>query len=117
MAPYQIHETLSYLTSLVSKPELTEVVEGWQAAEAFVVRILEQYDQIEVDIDGVVVKVNDFGGKLRLVSWRALRGGRLLESFLLKRRSPHSLVWTRVGRTGVITPVARLQQFRRGCDG
>ena len=44
-------ETLSYLNRIGFKTsKLTEVVDGWQAAEAFVERILEQRDEIEVDI-------------------------------------------------------------------
>ncbi|MEC8158724.1 MAG: NAD-dependent DNA ligase LigA [Pseudomonadota bacterium] len=109
--PNSHSETLRYLSQLGFKTSnLTEVVEGWQAAEAFVVRILEQRDQIEVDIDGVVVKVNDFeqqsvlGFVARAPRWAIAR------KFPAQEEVTTLLgVDFRVGRTGAITPVARLQ--------
>ena len=104
-------ETLSYLNRIGFKTsKLTEVVDGWQAAEAFVERILEQRDEIEVDIDGVVIKVNDLEQQsaLGFVS-RAPR-------WAIARKFPAQEEVTtlfgvdfQVGRTGAITPVARLK--------
>ena len=104
-------ETLSYLNRIGFRTsKLTEVVDGWQAAEAFVARVLEQRDELEVDIDGVVIKVNDFEQQsaLGFVS-RAPR-------WAIARKFPAQEEVTtlfgvdfQVGRTGAITPVARLQ--------
>ena len=109
--PKSHSETLHYLSQLGFKTSnLTEVVDGWQAAEAFVGRILNERDEIEVDIDGVVIKVNDFEQQsaLGFVS-RAPR-------WAIARKFPAQEEVTRllgvdfqVGRTGAITPVARLQ--------
>ena len=104
-------ETLSYLSGIGFKTsKLTEVVEGWQAAEAFVDRILEQRDEIDVDIDGVVIKVNDFEQPL------ALGFGSRAPRWAIARKFPAQEEVTtlrgvdfQVGRTGAITPVARLQ--------
>jgi DNA ligase (NAD+) len=109
--PRSHSETLHYLSRIGFKTsKLTEVVDGWQAAEVFVDRILKERDEIEVDIDGVVIKVNDFEQQsaLGFVS-RAPR-------WAIARKFPAQEEVTRllgvdfqVGRTGAITPVARLQ--------
>lgn len=104
-------ETLNYLSRIGFKTsKLTEVVDGWQAAEAFVERILAQRDEIEVDIDGVVIKVNDFEQQsaLGFVS-RAPRWA-IARKFPAQEEVTTLLgVDFQVGRTGAITPVARLQ--------
>ena len=104
-------ETLSYLSRIGFKTsKLTEVVDGWQAAEAFVERILEARDEIEVDIDGVVIKVNDFKQQsaLGFVS-RAPRWA-IARKFPAQEEVTTLLdVDFQVGRTGAITPVARLK--------
>ncbi|MEC7149024.1 MAG: NAD-dependent DNA ligase LigA, partial [Pseudomonadota bacterium] len=110
-------ETLSYLSRIGFKTsKLTKVVDGWQAAEAFVERILEARDEIEVDIDGVVIKVNDFEQQsaLGFVS-RAPRWA-IARKFPAQEEVTTLLdVDFQVGRTGAITPVARLKPiFVRG---
>ena len=104
-------ETLNYLSRIGFKTsKLTEVVDGWQAAEEFVERILAQRDEIEVDIDGVVIKVNDFEQQsaLGFVS-RAPRWA-IARKFPAQEEVTTLLgVDFQVGRTGAITPVARLQ--------
>ncbi|MEC8001965.1 MAG: NAD-dependent DNA ligase LigA, partial [Pseudomonadota bacterium] len=98
-------ETLSYLSRIGFKTsKLTEVVDGWQAAEAFVERILEARDEIEVDIDGVVIKVNDFEQQsaLGFVS-RAPRWA-IARKFPAQEEVTTLLdVDFQVGRTGAIT--------------
>ena len=77
----------------------------------------EQRDEIEVDIDGVVIKVNDFEQQSALGFVSAHRGGQLRESFLHKRRLPRSWCGLPSGQDGRDYPVARLQPFSSGCDG
>ena len=104
-------ETLSYLSRIGFKTsKLTQVVDGWQAAEAFVDRILEQRDEIEVDIDGVVIKVNDFEQQLALGFVSRAPRWAIARKFPAQEEVTTLLgVDFQVGRTGAITPVARLQ--------
>lgn len=109
--PASHRATLSYLNELGFKTsELIERVNGWEAAEDYVERILEQRDNIGVDIDGVVIKVDSYEQQQRLgFVARAPR-------WAIARKFPAQEEVTRlvgvdfqVGRTGAVTPVARLE--------
>jgi len=109
--PASHRATLSYLNELGFKTsELIERVNGWEAAEGYVARILEQRDNIGVDIDGVVIKVDSYEQQQRLgFVARAPR-------WAVARKFPAQEEVTRlvgvdfqVGRTGAVTPVARLE--------
>ena len=87
-----------------------ETVEGIEACEAYYQSIAAQRDALPFDIDGIVFKVNALAeqGKLGFVS-RAPR-------WAIARKFPAQEVSTQllgvdfqVGRTGAITPVARLE--------
>ena len=109
--PASHRATLSYLNELGFKTsELIERVNGWEAAEDYVAQILEQRDNIGVDIDGVVIKVDSYEQQQRLgFVARAPR-------WAIARKFPAQEEVTRlvgvdfqVGRTGAVTPVARLE--------
>lgn len=109
--PASHRETLSYLNELGFKTsDLIERARGWEEAEGYVRRILEQRDAIGVDIDGVVIKVDSY--EQQQVLGFVARAPR----WAIARKFPAQEEVTRlvgvdfqVGRTGAVTPVARLE--------
>lgn len=109
--PASHRETLSYLNELGFKTsDLIERARGWEEAEDYVLRILEQRDAIGVDIDGVVIKVDSY--EQQQVLGFVARAPR----WAIARKFPAQEEVTRlvgvdfqVGRTGAVTPVARLE--------
>ena len=109
--PGSHRETLSFLNELGFKTsDLIERASGWEAAEDYVSRILEQRDSIGVDIDGVVIKVDSFeqqqslGFVARAPRWAIAR------KFPAQEEVTQLVgVDFQVGRTGAVTPVARLE--------
>ena len=94
---------------LRTNPE-SRVVHGVEACESYYLALAKMRDQLPYDIDGIVFKVNDLDLQRRLgfVS-RAPR-------WAIARKFPAQEEMTRlldvefqVGRTGAITPVARLE--------
>ena len=109
--PASHRDTLSYLNELGFKTShLIERANGWEEAENYVSRILAQRDSIGVDIDGVVIKVDSYEQQQSLgFVARAPR-------WAIARKFPAQEEVTRlvgvdfqVGRTGAVTPVARLE--------
>ena len=109
--PGSHRETLNYLNELGFKTsDLIERANGWEAAEDYVSRILEQRDNIGVDIDGVVIKVDSYEHQ------QALGFVARAPRWAIARKFPAQEEVTRlvdvdfqVGRTGAVTPVARLE--------
>jgi DNA ligase (NAD+) len=86
------------------------VVQGWQALADFHDRLGEQRAQIPFDFDGVVYKVNSLALQGRL-GFRS-REPRWAVAHKYPAEEAHTVVTdieVQVGRTGALTPVAKLQ--------
>lgn len=109
--PASHRATLSHLNDLGFKTSnLIELADGWEAAENYVAGILERRDMIDVDIDGVVIKVDSYSQQ------QALGFVARAPRWAIARKFPAQEEVTRlvgvdfqVGRTGAVTPVARLE--------
>ncbi len=89
--------------------DAVQLVSGMDALLAYWQQMLKVREQLPFDIDGVVYKLNDLAAQQRLgFTARAPR-------WAIAHKFPAQEVWTRllaidiqVGRTGILTPVARL---------
>ena len=90
--------------------DLTKVVDGIEGCIAYHQDILAQRDSLPFDIDGVVYKVNDFAQQAALgfVS-RAPRWAIAFKFPAQEEMTTVEAIEFQVGRTGAITPVARLK--------
>ncbi|MCU7905034.1 MAG: NAD-dependent DNA ligase LigA, partial [Candidatus Thiodiazotropha sp. (ex Epidulcina cf. delphinae)] len=88
---------------------LHEVVEGAQGCLAYFQRILQLRDRLPYDIDGVVFKVDDLRLQAQLGSVsRAPRWAIAYKFPAQEEMTRVEAIEFQVGRTGAITPVARL---------
>lgn len=94
---------------------IVEVVAGAEGCAAYYERLVERRPHLEYEIDGLVIKVDDLAQQRRL--------GFLTRTprWSIARKFPAEQVTTRlddvefqVGRTGAITPVARLNPVQVG---
>jgi DNA ligase (NAD+) len=90
-------------------PEL-EVVQGMDACDTYYARLAARRDGLPYDIDGVVYKVNDLSLQRRLGAVSRAPRWAIARKFPAQEQMTRLLeVEFQVGRTGAVTPVARLQ--------
>ena len=86
-----------------------EAVQGIAACEAYYERLQKRRDQLSYDIDGIVYKVNDLGLQQRLGFVSKAPRWAIARKFPAQEEMTQLVdVEFQVGRTGALTPVARL---------
>ena len=86
-----------------------EAVQGIAACEAYYERMQKRRDQLPYDIDGIVYKVNDLGLQQRLGFVSKAPRWAIARKFPAQEEMTQLVdVEFQVGRTGALTPVARL---------
>jgi DNA ligase (NAD+) len=109
-------ETLLYLRELGFKvSEYAGICENAGQVKEYYDRILNLRDQLPYEIDGIVIKVNEFALQRRL--GEISRSPRWAVAWKFPAQQEHTIVRdivVSVGRTGALTPVAILDPVRVG---
>ena len=109
--PTTHREVLSYLAQWgLRVSSLVEVVQGVDECLDYYQRIAKQRSKLSFEIDGVVYKVNDFGEQEKL--GYITRAPRWAIAHKFPAEEAITIIETvefQVGRTGALTPVARLK--------
>jgi len=107
-------DTLAYLKRLGLKvSEHIALCTNIEQVKSYYERILKVRDQLPYEIDGIVIKVNDFGLQRRL--GEISRSPRWAVAWKFPAQQEHTVVKdiiVSVGRTGALTPVALLEPVR-----
>lgn len=111
-----LEEFYSFLkSSLIPINRLTKIYSTTQDCMNYYNKILNMREQIPYEIDGVVFKVNDFGFQERLGA--VSRAPRWAVAYKLPAEEVTTILKDinfQVGRTGLLTPVARLDPVEIG---
>ena len=90
--------------------ELRELATGAAACESYYQKLAAQRDGLDYDIDGIVYKVNDFSLQRQLGAVSRAPRWAIARKFPAQEEMTQVLdVEFQVGRTGAVTPVARLE--------
>lgn len=114
--PSSYDKTVHWLKALgIPICPLFDVVKGLQGLLAYYERILQQRDTLDYDIDGVVYKVNDYQQQEQLGFVSRAPRWAIAHKFPAQEKSTLvEAIDIQVGRTGALTPVARLQAVEVG---
>ena len=109
-SPIVIFKRLLIWESGVLKLILVELAEGIDACETYYQKLATLRDQLDYEIDGIVYKVNDLQLQQRLGFVAKAPRWAIARKFPAQEEMTRLLdVEFQVGRTGAVTPVARLQ--------
>lgn len=114
--PTSYAETIAFLQAFgMPASPLFRVVQGLSALQAYYQQVLGQRDDLDYDIDGVVYKVNDTTLQQRLGFVSRAPRWAIAHKFPAQEKSTQvENITIQVGRTGALTPVARLKPVEVG---
>jgi len=109
--PDSHYEAMQWLKTLgLPVSELRELATGAAACEAYYHRLAAHRDSLDYDIDGIVYKVDNFSLQRRLGAVSRAPRWAIARKFPAQEEMTQVLdVEFQVGRTGAVTPVARLE--------
>lgn len=109
-------KALEYLASLgLRVSDRVAVVRGIDAVQEYFEALAAERDDLPFEIDGVVVKVNDISLQQRLGSRSRSPRWAIAYKFPARQETTRLLaIDVQVGRTGAVTPVARLDPVQVG---
>lgn len=114
--PDNYAETIAWLRTLgIPACPLLQTVSGLSALMDYYEKVLSQRDELDYDIDGVVYKVNNYALQQRLGFVSRAPRWAIAHKFPAQEKSTIvERIDIQVGRTGALTPVARLHPVEVG---